>query len=288
MKKDNRQLYLDTWREYLKGKNLIDPKALSEFFKDKLGKDFSETTLKRYTATVIANLYENGFLGGKKGKTFSGEPLELVREITPYVLDQALTQNYRKVKFSDLGKPAEMVKTLPKAPKGGKPKKAVGKKKSTKAEVVTEIAPKKPGRKPAKPKTDKVAKPGPKKMAAAKAEKPARRKPVPKKKVAEKTTMPVAATVNKKPGRKPGRKPKKKAAAMVPVAKGRKMASRRADVIKKGQQALEFFLDQQRQIDEMAFALANYERVFAAVRGLFSREMEEIEELVGGLLEQTE
>jgi hypothetical protein len=35
----------------------------------------------------------------------------------------------------------------------------------------------------------------------------------------------------------------------------------------------------------MAQVIANYERVFEAIRQLFSREMEEIEDLVEGLLE---
>jgi hypothetical protein len=286
MIKDNRQRYLDTWREYLKGKNQIDPKALAEYIKDKLQTDFSETTLKRYAATIIGNLYENGFLAGKKGKTFTGEPLELVREITPYIIDQALTHNYKKVKFSGQEKPAEMVEALYETPKAIKPGRTVGKKKvAVKPEVVAEAAPKKPARKAAKPKAKKAVKPGSKKMSAAKAEKPARKKPGPKKKLAEKPKKAVAVKAKKKPGRKPGRKPGAKAVAMVPAARGRKMTGRRADVIKKGQAALEFFLDQQRQIDEMAQVIANYERVFAAVRGLFSREMEEIEELVAGLLE---
>jgi hypothetical protein len=35
----------------------------------------------------------------------------------------------------------------------------------------------------------------------------------------------------------------------------------------------------------MEQVIANYERMFEAVRQLFSREMEEIEELIAGLLE---
>jgi len=207
MIKDNRQRYLDTWREYLKGKNQIDPKALAEYIKDKLQMDFSETTLKRYAATIIGNLYENGFLAGKKGKTFTGEPLELVREITPYILDQALTHNYKKVKFSDLEKPAEMVEALYETPKAKKPGRTVGKKKvAVKPEVVAEAAPKKPARKAAKPKAKKAVKPGPKKMSVAKAEKPARKKPGPKK-LAQKPKKAVPVEAKKKPGRKPGRKP---------------------------------------------------------------------------------
>jgi hypothetical protein len=179
---------------------------------------------------------------------------------------------------------AEIVESLPETPKAKKPRKVAGKKTGEKPGVVAETPPKKPARKPVKPKAKKLAKPEPKMLASAKAEKPSRRKPGPKKKVAEKPIK-AAAVAKKKPGRKPGRKPGKKAAALVPVARGKKLTARRTDVIKKGQQALEFFLDQQRQIDEMALALANYERVFEAVRRLFGREMDEIEELVVGLLE---
>jgi hypothetical protein len=180
---------------------------------------------------------------------------------------------------------AEIVESLPETPKAKKPRKVAGKKTGEKPGVVAETPSKKPARKPFKPKAKKVAKPEPKMLASAKAEKPSRRKPGPKKKVAEKPIKAVAVKSKKKPGRKPGRKPGKKAAALVPVARGRKMTARRTDVIKKGQQALEFFLDQQRQIDEMAMALASYERVFEAVRRIFGREMEEIEELVARLLE---
>jgi hypothetical protein len=170
-------------------------------------------------------------------------------------------------------------------PEAKKPKTVKKIRKGKKSEALAKTPPKKP----AKPKAKKAAKPGPKKVLEAKAEKPAGRKPGPKKKVAEKPTKAIAAKTKKKPerkpGRKPGRRPGKKAEALVPVARGRKLTARRADVIKKGQQALEFFLDQQRQIDEMAQVIANYERVFEAVRGLFSREMEEIKEFLAGLLE---
>jgi hypothetical protein len=169
-------------------------------------------------------------------------------------------------------------------PEAKKPKAVKKVRKGKKSEALAKTPPKKPARKPAKPKAKKAAKPGPRKVIEAKAEKPAGRKSGPKKKVAEKPTRTVAAMTKKKPGRKPGR-PGKKAAALVPVARGRKLTARRADVIRKGRQALEFFLDQQRQIDEMAQVIANYERVFEAVRGLFSREMEEIEEFLTGLLE---
>lgn len=281
MKKNHRDQYLKSWLTYLKGKNQIDPKALADYLRKNLKGALAPITLKRYTATVIINLYENGFLAGKKGKTFSGEPLEIIQEITFPILDKALTSNYKKIKFTDLEKAAEIVETFSVAPKAKKPKRGDGKKEAEEPEVVSGTAPKKPARKAAKSKAKKVAEPRPKKMAAAKAEKPARRKPVPKKKVMETPRKAAAAKARKAPGRKPGGK----AAATVPGARGRTMTGQQADVIQKGQAALEFFLDQQRQIDEMAQVIVNYERVFAAVRGLFSREMDEIEELVGGLLD---
>lgn len=170
-------------------------------------------------------------------------------------------------------------------PEAKKPKAVKKVRKGKKPEAVAETPPKKPARKPAKPKAKRAAKPGPRKVLETKAEKPPRRKPGPKKKTEEKTRKAFTAKAKKKPGRKPGRKPGGKAATEIPVARGRKSTGRRADVIKKGQAALEFFLEQQRQIDEMAQVIANYERVFEAVRGLFSREMEEIEEFLAGLLE---
>jgi hypothetical protein len=190
----------------------------------------------------------------------------------------------KKVTLTEPEQPA-VIESLPENPKVKKPRKVAGKEKVKKPVVVAETPPKKSARKLAKSKAKKVTKPGPKKMSAAKAEKPARRKPGPKKKIAETPKKAVVAEAKKKPGRKPVRKPGGKAVATVPVARGREMTGRQAEVIRKGQAALEFFLDQQRQIDEMAQVIANYERVFAVVRGLFSREMEEIEELMAGLLE---
>jgi hypothetical protein len=236
MKKNNRDQYLKTWLTYLKGKNQIDPKALADFLGDKLKGAFSSITLKRYTATVIINLYENGFLAGKIGKTFSGEPLEIVREITLPVLDKCLTPNYKKVKLTETAHPAEPVKPA----------------------IETPV--KKLGR---------VA---------------ARRK-------IEKPEKEIAVKAKKTLGRKPGRKPRVKAAAKVlvlperkPGSKKQKPIARKADLVKRGEEAFLFATRQQEQIEEMERVIANYERMFEAIRSLFSREMEEIEEWMEGLL----
>ena len=146
--------------------------------------------------------------------------------------------------------------------------------------MAAEPPPKKPARKPAKPKAKRAAKPGPKKVFEAKAEKPTGRKPGLKKKVAEKPKKAVAAKAKKAPGRKPGRTPRKKTGP-----KGAGLVGRKADLLRMGESAFLYSLDLQRQIEEMERVIANYERMFEAVRGLFSREMEEVEELVAGLLE---
>jgi hypothetical protein len=153
------------------------------------------------------------------------------------------------------------------------------------AEQAPEVpAAKEPGKAPGK---KKVEKPVQKKMAGKQskrtikpvAEKAAVRKPGSKKKAAGKPGKKIVA---------PGRK----AAAKFPVAAGKKpgpketgLVGRKADLIKMGQGAFFYSLEQQRRIEEMEQVIANYERLFEAVRGLFSREMEEIEELVAGLLE---
>jgi hypothetical protein len=135
--------------------------------------------------------------------------------------------------------------------------------------------------KPVKAETQakKSAKPELKKPAEAKAEKPKKAKAV-------------AAKAKKAPAKKPGRKPGKKAAARVPAVIGKKPAGRKpglvgrkSDLVKMGEGAFLFSLEQQQRIEEMERVIANYERMFEAVRQLFSREMEELEELVVGLLE---
>lgn len=173
MKKNNREQYLKIWKDYLKGKTQIDPKALADFLANKLKGAFSSVTLKRYNATMITNLYENGYLTGKTGKTFSGQPLGIAREITPPILDKALTHNYKKVKFEDIDQPApaEKPESKPVARKG---KRVMAKK-------------------AAKPK--------------AAVEKPTKRKPGPaKKKVEKKPKKAIAVKAAKKPGRKPAAK----------------------------------------------------------------------------------
>ena len=90
----------------------------------------------------------------------------------------------------------------------------------------------------------------------------------------------------------PARKPGKKAAAKVPVVTGRKPAAkkpgligRKTDLIKMGEGAFLFSLELSQRIEEMERVIANYERVFEAIRELFSREMDEIEEWLGVVLE---
>jgi hypothetical protein len=186
----------------------------------------------------------------------------------------------------------EIVESLPEAPKPKRAKKTAGKRKVEKTAAVAEAPPKKPARKPAKAVAKKVARPGPKKVVEAKAVKPVR-KPGPKKKVAaEEPKKAAAVKARKTPGRKPGRKPGKKTAALLPAVarkkpgpKGKGLVGRKADLLKMGESAFLYSLDLQRQIEEMESVIANYERVFEAVRRLFGREMEEIEELVVGLLE---
>ncbi len=241
MKKNHRDQYLKTWLAYLKGKNQLDPKALADFLGKTLKGALAPITRKRYTATVIINLYENGFLAGKTGKTFSGEPLEIVQEITLPILDKCLTSNYKKVKFTDLDQPAGPVEPVAKPPAAKKPRKA---------------AP--------------IKKPAPK---AAKAKKPVARKPDPARKMApEPPGMAEIVEINKDPGRK--------SAAVKPGLIGRK-----TDLIRMGEGAFLYSLELTQRVEEMEQVIANYERMFEAVRQLFSREMEEIEELIAGLLE---
>ena len=142
-----------------------------------------------------------------------------------------------------------------------------------KPEVVAETPPMKPAKKPAK----------------AQAKKPVARKPGPAKKM---TPEPPEKAEVVKAKKAPARKPGKKAAAKVPVVTGRKPAvkkpglvGRKTDLLRMGEEAFLFAIRQQDQIEEMERVIANYERMFEAVRQLFSREMEEIEELVAGLLE---
>jgi hypothetical protein len=246
MKKNNRQQYLKTWLTFLKGKNQIDPNALADFLWKTLKGAFSSVTMKRYTATVIGNLYENGFLAGKTGKTFSGEPLEIVREITLPVLDKCLTHNYKKIKFTYLDQPAEPVEPVAKTPKAKKPKKVSAKKK--------------PAPKPVK----------------AKAKKPVGRKPGPQKRIIEeKPKKEIFPKVQIVPGKTTGRKPAVKKTGLI---------GRKTDLIKMGEGAFLYSLELTRRVEEMEREIAGYQKVFEAIRGLFSREMDEIEEWLGVVL----
>jgi hypothetical protein len=260
MKKNNRDQYLKTWLAYLKGKNQIDPKALAEFLGKNLKGAFSSITMKRYTATIIANLYENGFLAGKIGKTFSGEPLEIVQEITLPILDRCLPSNYKKIKFTDLDHPAEPTEPLTKAPAVKKPRKAAEKKKVEKPKKLD----KKQALKPAKAKAEKMVK--------VKAGKPVARKPGPqKKKIAEKPKQAIVAKAKKAPGRK--------TAVKKPGLVGRK-----TDLLKMGEGAFLYSLELTRRVEELERENVGYQKVFEAIRGLFSREMDEIEEWLGVVL----
>ena len=230
MKKNNRQEYLKTWLTYLKGKGQLDPKALADFLGKTLKGVLAPITRKRYTATVIINLYENGFLAGKTGKTFSGEPLEIVQKITLDVLNKCLTSNYKKVKFTETGQPAVPVEPVAEPPVAKKLRKAGGKKKAEKPEVVAE----KPSRKPAK------------KLFKAQAKKPVARKPGPK---------------------------------------GTGLIGRKTDLLRMGEGAFLYSLELTQRVEDLERENADYRRVFEAIRELFGREMGEIEEWLGVVLE---
>jgi hypothetical protein len=237
MKKNNRQQYLKAWLAYLKGKNQLDPKALADFLAKTLKGALAPITMKRYTATVIINLYENGFLDGKTGKTFSGEPLEIVREITLDVLHKCLTSDYKKVKFTETGQVAEPVEPVATPPAAKKPRKTVKKKKAGKPEVVAEA--------PAAEKTRKAA---PKK------------KPAPK-----------AAQANKPVARKPG-------------PKGTGLIGRKTDLLRMGEGAFLYSLELTQRVEDLERENAAYRRAFEAIRELFGREIDEIEEWLGVML----
>jgi len=247
MKKNNRQQYLKTWLDYLKGKNQLDPKALADFLGKTLKGALSPITMKRYTATVVGNLYENGFLAGKTGKRFSEEPLEIIQEITLPILDKCLTSNYKKVKFTEADQVAEPVKPITETPAAKKPRKTLAMKKAA-------------------PKSVK-----------AKAKKPAGLKPGPqKKKIAEKPKKEIVAKPQKTPGKKPRRKP---------AAKKPGLIGRKTDLLKMGEGAFLYSLELTRRLEERDREIAGYRRMFEAIREMFSREMNEIEEWLRVVLE---
>jgi hypothetical protein len=140
MKKNYRRQYLKSWLDYLKGKNEIDTKTLALFLEKKMKGSYLPPTLKRYNSTLLANLLGNGYIEGKKGKTFVGQVLPIVKEITLPVLDQGLTRDFGKVQITESG-PAKPETPAP----AEKVKKPISKKKVT---VKKKAARKAPVRKP--------------------------------------------------------------------------------------------------------------------------------------------
>jgi len=100
MKKDNRKQYLQTWQHYLKGKKEINFKELLTLLGKKFKASYASNTLKRYNAIVVSNLFENGYLTGKKSGGFTAGPLAIAKKITIPVLDKCLTRNFKKVRFA--------------------------------------------------------------------------------------------------------------------------------------------------------------------------------------------
>ena len=153
------------------------------------------------------------------------------------------------------------------------------KKKNEFAKTEQATAPTKPATKPAaakKPKAvKKEKKPAPKPVKA-KVIKTAVLKPGPQKKKTEK--KPKKALVAKAkiaPKRKPGRKPAVKKAGLI---------GRKTDLLKMGEGAFLYSLELARRVEEMEREIAEYQRAFEAIRGLFSREMDEMEEWLGVVL----
>jgi len=141
MKKNYRGQYLKFWLDYLKGKDEIDTKTLALFLEKKLKGAYLPPTLKRYNSTLLANLLGNGYIVGKKGKTFVGAVLPIVKEITLPILDKCLTRDFGKVQITESKLAAQ-----PEAPASvEKVKKPRSKKKVT---VEKKAARKAPGRKP--------------------------------------------------------------------------------------------------------------------------------------------
>lgn len=99
-----------------------------------------------------------------------------------------------------------------------------------------------------------------------KVEKPEVVAKTPPKKQAKKPAKPKA---KKAPGRKPGRKP---------AAKKPGLIGRKTDLIKMGEGAFLYSLELTRRVEDLERENAGYRRMFEAIRELFSREMDEIEE----------
>lgn len=121
MKKNYRREYLKFWVDYLKGKNEIDTNTLDLFLEKKLKGVYLPPTLKRYNSTLLANLLGNGYIEGKKGRTFVGQVLPIVKEITQPVLDQCLTRDFGKVQITESESAAQPESPAP-AEKGKKPR----------------------------------------------------------------------------------------------------------------------------------------------------------------------
>jgi hypothetical protein len=150
MKKNYRGQYLKFWLDYLKGKDEIDAKTLALFLEKKLKGSYLPPTLKRYNSTLLANLFGNGYIVGKKGKTFVDAVLPIVKEITLPVLDKGLTRDFGKVQITESGLAAPPEASAP----AEKVKKPRSKKKAT---VEKKAVRKAPGRKP-KPAGKKILK----------------------------------------------------------------------------------------------------------------------------------
>ncbi len=110
MKKDNRKHYLQAWLTFLKGKTEIHYPDLVKLLEKKFKASYSVITLKRYNATLIGNLIENGYVSGEK----TG-PLTIVKTISPPVLDKCLPRDFKKVRFDekDLASAEKKEMTLP-------------------------------------------------------------------------------------------------------------------------------------------------------------------------------
>ena len=153
------------------------------------------------------------------------------------------------------------------------------KKKNEFAETEPATAPTKSATKPAaakKPKAVKKEKKHTTKPVKAKVKKPAGLKPGPqKKKIEKKPKKALVAKAKIAPKRKPGRKPAVKKAALI---------GRKTDLLKMGEGAFLYSLELARRVEEMEREIAGYQRAFEAIRGLFSREMDEMEEWLGVVL----
>ena len=91
----------------------------------------------------------------------------------------------------------------------------------------------------------------------------------------KKPKKPPVAEAKKAPERKPGRKPAVKKSGLI---------GRKTDLLKMGEGAFLYALELTRRVEEMEREIAGYQRAFEAIRELFSREMDEIEEWLGVVL----